>query len=245
MEVQKRILVIDDDPTIVTLLQSVLASQGYEVMTAPDGLAGLEKYKNFGADLIILDILMPKMDGYTFVLEFKKMGGDLRRTPVIVVTSRDSMQDIFEIEGINDYIVKPFKTEDLLRKISKRLQSNEKKILVIDGESEIVKTIQNRLAVSGYEVLIASDGLDALTIAQKEKPDLLVSEIMIPKLDGYRLCRLLKFDRRYKDMPIVFLTNLRRESDKSLGQEVGADAYLSKPYDGKVLLDKIKELLWD
>lgn len=245
MEIQKKILVIDDDPTIVTLLESVLTSQGYQVMTATDGAEGLEKYKNFGADLIILDIIMPKMDGYTFVLEFKRMGGDLKRTPIIIVTSRESMQDIFEIEGINDYIVKPFKTEDLLRKISKRMLSNEKKILIIDGESEIVKNIQTQLSASGYVVLTASNGLEALTIAQKEKPDLMVSEIMIPKLDGYRLCRLLKFDRRYKDIPIVFLTGLRRESDKDLGQEVGADAYLNKPYNGKILLDKIKELLWD
>ncbi len=245
MEAQKKILVVDDDLTVVTLLQSVLVSQGHEVLTAMDGEEGLEKYKNFGADIIILDILMPKMDGYTFVLEFKKMGGNLKRTPIIIVTSRDSMQDIFKIEGINDYIVKPFKTEDLLRKINKHLFSSEKKILIIDGESENLEIIQNRLLASGYEVLTASNGLDALTMAQKEKPDLMVSEIMIPKLDGYRLCRLLKFDRRYKDMPVVFLTALRRESDKNIGQEVGADAYLNKPYDGKVLLDKIKELLWD
>ena len=79
----------------------------------------------------------------------------------------DSMQDIFKIEGINDYIVKPFKTEDLLRKINKHLFSSEKKILIIDGESENLEIIQNRLWPAVTR-LTASNGLDALTMAQKK-----------------------------------------------------------------------------
>ena len=131
-ETAQNILVVDDDPTLRKLLQSTLASHGYKVKTAADGEKALEAYKAFQPDLIILDILMPKMDGYTFVLEFKKIGGNLKTTPVIILTSRESMQDIFEMEGINDYIVKPFEMEHLLRKIGRRLPSKEKKILLVD-----------------------------------------------------------------------------------------------------------------
>jgi DNA-binding response OmpR family regulator len=118
----------------------------------------------------------------------------------------------------------------------------KKKILIIEDEPELVKAIQIRLQQAGYEVLSANDGQDALEKTRKENPDLIILDLMLPKIDGYKVCRMLKFDERYKKIPILMLTARAQESDEQLGFEVGADAYLTKPFEYEILLAKVKEL---
>jgi len=120
---------------------------------------------------------------------------------------------------------------------------NPKKILVVDDEVDLVKTIHFSLEVEGYTVLVSNDGEDALSQARKESPDLILLDIMLPKLDGYKVCRLLKFDERYKHIPILMMTAKTQEKDKILGMETGADEYITKPFDMDVLMEKIKEYL--
>ena len=117
------------------------------------------------------------------------------------------------------------------------------RILVVDDELELVKAIQIRLKQADYEVLAAYDGQEALDKARKEKPDLIVLDLMLPKMDGYKVCGLLKADTRYSKIPIIMFTARAQEEDIELGKEVGADAYITKPFEHQVLLDKIKELL--
>ena len=244
MEIRGKILVVDDDPGITKLLQSKLTAYGYETATASDGEQGLQKYEFFEPDIIILDILMPKMDGYTFVQEFKKIG-DLRTSPIIILTSKESMQDIFAVEGINDYIVKPFDMDYLIRKIDKRMVSKTKRILLVDDADETVSILESSLTTRGYDVITASDGLDGLAIAKREQPDLMLLDVMLPKLDGYNVCRMLKCDKKYKKIPVILLTARCQGDEKFLANEVGADGCFIKPYDGTALLEAAKELLWD
>lgn len=239
-----KILVIDDDLTLRTLLSNKFVEHGYMVETVADGLQGLDRYQSFKPDIIILDIIMPNMDGYTFVEEFERIA-DVKTTPIIILSSQESLQDIFKMRGINDYIVKPFRMEDLLRKIAKRMQAKHKKILIIDDQNGVLEMLQERLCVCGYEVITAQNGLDGLEKARREKPDLLVVDVMVPKLDGYTLCRMLKFDEKYHRIAIVLLSALARENDADTRQQVKADAFIAKPYDGSLLLNTIKELLWD
>jgi len=120
---------------------------------------------------------------------------------------------------------------------------DKKKILIVEDEEALVKVLEYRLRSLGFEVISAKDGLEGYEKACREKPDLIVLDLMLPKLDGYKVCRMLKFDERYKGIPIVLVTARTQESDKKLGLEVGADAYFTKPYEAKILLDKIKELM--
>ncbi len=118
------------------------------------------------------------------------------------------------------------------------------KILVVDDEFEIDRAIQLILGQQdGYEVLVASDGEEALDKARKEKPDLIVLDLMLPKINGYKVCRMLKFDQAYSKIPIIMLTAKARKSDLELGYEVGADAYITKPFEPVKLLAKVEELL--
>jgi len=121
----------------------------------------------------------------------------------------------------------------------------KKKILVVEDEAELTGAIQIRLEQAGYEVLIAYDGQDALEKARTENPDLIVLDLMLPKIDGYKVCRMLKFDEKYKKIPVVMLTARAQEKDENLGYEVGADAFITKPFKYQVLLAKIAELLGD
>jgi DNA-binding response OmpR family regulator len=120
---------------------------------------------------------------------------------------------------------------------------NKKRILAIDDEQDMLYVIKMQLEASHYEVLTARDGQEGLNMARKETPDLIILDIMLPKLDGYKVCRMLKFDRKYSAIPIIMLTARAQQGDEKLGYEVGADAYMPKPFEPKKLLGKIKELL--
>ena len=121
--------------------------------------------------------------------------------------------------------------------------NEKKKILVVDDEAMLVEEISTRLELNNFEVIKAYDGQIALDIAREQDPDLIILDLMLPKIDGYKVCGLLKADRRYNQIPIIILTAVVQEIDKNLGLEVCADAYFMKPFDSKDLLAKIKELL--
>jgi two-component system alkaline phosphatase synthesis response regulator PhoP len=120
---------------------------------------------------------------------------------------------------------------------------NPKKILFVDDEVDLVKTVTFSLEAEGYTVLVSYNGEDALNQARRENPDLILLDIMLPKLDGYKVCRLLKFDERYKQIPILMLTAKTQEKDKIVGIETGADEYITKPFDMDELMEKIKAYL--
>ncbi len=119
------------------------------------------------------------------------------------------------------------------------------RILIIDDEEDLVKTIKSRLETAGYEVLTAYDGRDGFEKACSEKPDLIILDLVLPGMDGYRVCNTLKGDNRYKKIPIIILTVRGKDLDleKIVAKEFGADAYLTKPVEPRILLSKIRELL--
>ena len=118
-----------------------------------------------------------------------------------------------------------------------------KKILLVDDEKDLVMAVTMRLEQAGYEVVPAYDGAEALEKAKKDKPDLIILDLMLPKIDGYKVCGLLKKDMRYSKIPIIIFTGKAHDSDMKLASEVGADAYITKPFESQAFLDKIAELL--
>src|SRR4030067_3681781 len=120
-----------------------------------------------------------------------------------------------------------------------------KKILVVDDEVDLLEPVRFPLEMKGFDVLVSYNGEDALSQARKEKPDLIILDLMLPKLDGYKVCRLLKFEERYKHIPIFMLTAKTQEKDKILGKETGADAYITKPFDVDELVERIKSYFKD
>jgi DNA-binding response OmpR family regulator len=119
----------------------------------------------------------------------------------------------------------------------------QKRILIADDEEDMVATLQFTLNQEGYQCLTAYDGQEALDKAKSENPDLIILDIMMPKMNGYKVSRLLKFDKRYKHIPIIMLTARTQEKDKKLGEETGADMYITKPFEMDALVNTIKNML--
>ncbi len=111
----KKILVVDDQPGCVKMLTGRLEANNYKVVCAFNGEEALVKVKEEIPDLIITDVLMPRMDGYTLVRELKKTGSNV---PIIIVTSRTEMSELFELEGVCDYLIKPFDAKELMEKVN-------------------------------------------------------------------------------------------------------------------------------
>jgi len=117
------------------------------------------------------------------------------------------------------------------------------KILVVDDEIYIVHILDFSLGMEGYEVLTALDGEQALEKARAEKPDLVVLDIMMPKLDGYETCKRLKADDTTKAIPVILLSAKGRNVDQKVGFEVGADDYITKPFSPRKLVERINAIL--
>ncbi len=117
------------------------------------------------------------------------------------------------------------------------------KILVVDDEIYIVHILDFSLGMEGYEVVTALDGEQALEKARSEKPDLIVLDIMMPKLDGYETCKRLKADPETKGMPVILLSAKGRNVDQKVGFEVGADDYITKPFSPRKLVERINAIL--
>jgi DNA-binding response OmpR family regulator len=117
------------------------------------------------------------------------------------------------------------------------------KILLVDDEPNIVFMLSHRLKQSGYEVVTGKDGQEALDIARRENPSLIILDLMLPKMSGYTVCGLLKRDSNFKKTPVIMLTARAQESDRKQGQEAGADAYVKKPFKSEELLELIADLL--
>ena len=118
-----------------------------------------------------------------------------------------------------------------------------KRILIADDETDIVETLQFMLEVEGFECLTAYNGEDALNLAKREMPDLLILDVMMPKINGYKVCSLLKFDAKYKNIPILMVTARSQEEDKMIGEETGADEYITKPFEINDVVEKVKKYL--
>jgi len=119
----------------------------------------------------------------------------------------------------------------------------KKRILVVDDEQDLVESMRIGLEKNGYEVLGAYNGLEALNKAREEKPDLMILDLMLPKIDGHKVSAMLKRDIKYQKMPIIMLTARTGKSDEELAHKVGADMYITKPFQHEAILAKIKELL--
>jgi DNA-binding response OmpR family regulator len=123
------------------------------------------------------------------------------------------------------------------------MTASKTRILIVDDEADLVSVLRIGLEIEGFEVIAASDGEEGLRKAREDRPELVVLDLMLPKLDGYRVCRALKFDERYRNLPIVILSARSGEQDRRLAFDMGADAFVSKPYDMAALVKLIRARL--
>lgn len=117
------------------------------------------------------------------------------------------------------------------------------KILIVDDEQDIVDSLKFVLEGFNYTCYCAYNGEDGLKLAREIMPDLIILDVMMPRINGYKISRLLKFDKKYKDIPILMITARSQEEDKLIGEETGVDEYITKPFDLDEVLKIVQKYL--
>lgn len=118
-----------------------------------------------------------------------------------------------------------------------------KKILIVDDEQDIVESLKFVLEAADYTCYAAYNGEAGLRLAKEILPDLIILDVMMPKINGYKISRLLKYDNKYKNIPILMITARSQEEDKIIGEETGADEYITKPFDLDVVVKTVEKYL--
>jgi DNA-binding response OmpR family regulator len=118
-----------------------------------------------------------------------------------------------------------------------------KRILVVDDEPNIVMSLEFLMTRAGFQVQVARNGREAIEALEREPPDLLLLDVMMPEFDGYVVCERIRQDRRWDDTRIVMLTARGREAERARGLALGADEYVTKPFSTRVLVEQVKSLL--
>jgi CheY-like chemotaxis protein len=168
----------------------------------------------------------------------------------LLSTGKQNLDDLIQsVEEMSEKswneIVHPSEDKPPADKVeaTKETPSARKRVLIVEDQAAIIRMLRMRLEANNYEVIAAADGQEGLEKAHKESPDLIILDIMLPKMNGYKVCQLLKADPKYNAIPIIISSGRTPQEIRKVGQEVGADAYVSKPFEAEALLSKMKELL--
>jgi two-component system, cell cycle response regulator len=248
---RKTILLIEDNELNMKLFRSLLKMDNYIVLEALDAETGMALAKKHSPDLILMDIQLPGMDGLTATSLLKQDPG-LRDTPIVALTSyaMEGDQEKALAAGCTGYITKPIDTRSFLDTVAGFVKSardqttaRSKKVLIVDDDPLNVKLLTSMISGSNYDILKAYDGEEALDVISREHPDLILLDIMMPKIDGYKVLEIVKSSSNTRDIPVILITALDSVEDKVRGMEAGADEFLNKPVNKTELLARVKSLL--
>ncbi|WP_432736406.1 response regulator [Maridesulfovibrio sp. FT414] len=245
-----QVLIVDDSKTIRSVICSQLRQHSIDVTEAVDGLQGLNLTRENHYDLVITDIIMPGMNGYQLCTEIKK-NPDTQSTPVIILSSNEKSEHIekgFEV-GAAAYITKNKARQDLLPYIKDILSRSkilrDRLVLVVDDSKYILKIVDAGLSAAGFKVITASDGAEAFEIVSQVAPDLILSDICMPVMDGIQLCEKVQNHPNLSHIPFVVMSS---GSDRRTMRELlhkGAAAFLVKPFNIDQLVITAEKLLSD
>src|SRR5712691_10161513 len=197
------VLAIDDDPNVLYLLQENLMEAGYEVIGAMHGTEGLQKARQLKPLVIIIDILMHHKDGWQ-VLHELKTDAATRDIPVILLSIVDQ-KDLGYRLGAFDYLLKPFDREAILAAL-RRIAPAHHRLLVVDDDPQVVDLVHQLLADQPYEIEAAVDGQVALEAIARRQPDVILLDLLMPRLDGFGVLSYLHHTPSYRDIPVIVLT---------------------------------------
>ncbi len=226
-----------------------LKAENFSVDWAPDATLGVQQVYRVQPDLIILDMMLPGGGGLG-VLDRIASWIEARRVPVVVLTGLNSeeIKKAALAKGVIAYFRKPYDMRQLsddLKGILLRSQPPGRKgrhILVVDDDEDVIRMIEMRLKAEGFRVTLARDGQEAFNRIQQDRPDLIISDLLMPKVDGWQLSFKLKKHEVLSKIPVIFLSVLVDQEGPYPDMEVG-DYYLPKPFQGEKLLEKVSALL--
>jgi DNA-binding response OmpR family regulator len=227
---EKCLLVIDDDLSVHEMIGELFRND-INLLSARDGGEGLRLIRSHEPDLVLLDGTMPGMKGMT-LLETLHQDEKLRKTNVVMLTAnnQNSYMGKAIMAGALGYITKPFDPPVFAARIRSLFARLDTTILIVDDDPSIQDLLWHKFHAAGLNILQASDGDTAMTLAIEQKPKLAIIDWMMPGLDGLALLRMLKKNPETRDMKIVMLTVKHQEQDILEGLKLGAEDYITKPF---------------
>lgn len=262
-----KILLVDDDPDIHMSIGTVLKAEGYTVTSARDGVEAMKAIYKDRPDLVILDLLMPRKDGFAVVREIRE-DPEYADLPILILTvvAEQASRRRYELEtgsgmNVQDYVEKRIRPQELLRRVRRLLPPGEATeapiarplqpkatVLLIDDDPDFVAATRLTLEANGYRALTALNGADGLALARSEKPDLILLDIIMPHEDGFMVCEAVKSEPELARIPVIMLTGfserLRQTSYAAVqGLMLEANDYLEKPVRPQELIRRIENAL--
>ncbi|QEG42016.1 response regulator [Roseimaritima ulvae] len=198
------VLVIDDDPAVRDILTRVLIAEGIRPLTASDGAVGLERAREHQPDLIILDVMMPKIDGWS-VLSALKSDPQLTDIPVIMQSVRDD-RDLGYMLGASEYLVKPVDRGKLVSLLRQHIGDSDASVLIVDDDPGTRRALAKSLHEENWKVVQARDGVEAMAAVQLQLPTVILLDLVMPRMDGFEFLHTLHQHPPWREIPVVVLT---------------------------------------
>jgi CheY-like chemotaxis protein len=237
MTQRPRVLLVEDNPITRKLVRFALQQQDIDLTEAVDGTTAIELAQQHRPDLILQDLVLPDMDGFRLVTALRALP-ELRTVPVLAFSGLLSQPDEKRIAGagFTDFVTKPVEPSKLVRIIRAHLPSGElptsafgrgRRIVLVDDDDVQRKLSVFKLTRLGFTVVDAADGRAGLDAARAQPPAAIITDAMMPGLDGFGLCAEVRKDPALKDVPIVMLTSTYvDDADRELGQLAGANEFV-------------------
>jgi phosphoserine phosphatase RsbU/P len=262
-EKKRSILVIDDDVTVRKLLGFHLARNNYSVLTAENPQEGFDHLNKNKIDLVLCDVSMDGMDGFTFCRKVRE-NESFRVLPFIFVTARTSLEDKSKAleAGGDDIVTKPFSIDELILKINVLIRRTDiykvygikqnlensfvesiPRVLLVDDDPSLTKLFLYNLEKAGYDCRFALSAQEGYETAVKYHPDIIISDIMMPEVDGFTFRKMLLSNNELKNIPFVFLTAKGNEDEILNGFEAGINDYVVKTAGPRVVVAKVNAIL--
>ncbi len=220
------VLVIDDDPAIRDILTRVLMAEGIRSLTASDGAEGLARAREHQPDLIILDVMMPKIDGWS-VLSALKSDPQLADIPVIMQSVRDD-RDLGFMLGASEYLVKPVDRGKLVSLLRQHIAEPDATVLVVDDDPGTRRALSKTLRGENWKVVEASQGIEALEAVRQQTPTVILLDLVMPEMDGFEFLHTLHEHPPWREIPIVVLTSKDLTADDLQRLNGGVERVLEK-----------------
>ena len=262
-----RVLVVEDDANNLDVASRIIRASGHEALVASDGVAGLELARVERPDAVLVDLLLPRMDGWSLT---RSLRGEnwASAIPIIAVSALALPSDRARaIEaGCDDFVSKPFAPAELRAILNRYFPGGPAaqapardgaapavrgqpatplgRVLIVDDEVANVELLARRLEAIGCQTQVASSGERAIALARTEQPDLILLDVMMPGIDGWQTCRRLKAQPETADIPVIFVTARDRSEDVSKGFEVGGIDYITKPIEPMELGARVRSAIF-
>lgn len=254
------VLIVDDEPSIRTILSKRLEFEGFNTATADNGAAAIEILKIEHFDVILLDLVMPEVNGYQ-VLEWLLQENLLDKSSVIILSAgsdRDQVTTTLTM-GAKDYLLKSASKAEIVNRIyrfcharkhatdnpdEKTSRNNaDFTILIVDDMEQNRMLLSKRFSILGFNTFTAENGVNALSVIKKQPVDLVLLDINMPEMNGIDVLQQLRSDENYSDTGIIMVSGLEDTDKIAECYELGADDYISKPYNSAEIIARVNAIL--